>query len=207
MDSKSVREQSLRLASGMGIPINQSLPLLDMPKQLQPIEAVIERVLCLHVVAAVAYGFHREKAKAWVHREEIYLCLTTAEREFLGSGIGDAGQFKMQIEGMWALSWAMLLVPELDFLKVCDSQFVTILPDLRISESSERIRRTAKLRDIDEIFLKCDLAYCLHWAIREAEISPSMQVPRIAAYVVVERRRALEWLLTTVNWDDLPLDT
>ncbi len=65
----------------------------------------------------------------------------------------------------------------------------------------------ARLRSDDQIVSAADLAYCLHWAIRQSELEGKRPPGKVPPYVVVERRRALEWLLSDEDWDDVPLDT
>ena len=63
------------------------------------------------------------------------------------------------------------------------------------------------MRDLSELAAQLDLAYCLHWAVRDA-----LNQRRAVSGVVDEqelrcRRLALEWLLTTDPWDEITLDT
>jgi hypothetical protein len=161
----------------------------------------------LTAVAAASYGFDRAKALAWLRQEELETSLTNTELHFLEKGEGRPQLFQAQIEGMWALAWALGLVPQLDFWKDCDSRFVAQLPNLKISQSSAELRSKAKLRPTDDVVAACDLAYCLHWTIRQAEIEGKQPRTGLKPYVVVERRRALEWLLSSESWDSVSLDT
>jgi hypothetical protein len=120
-----------------------------------------------------------------------------------------AGQsaFKMQIEGMWALVWAMGMVNNMNFGQECDDHFVLMLPNLKQSQSSAAFRAQADPRSLQHVISALDLAYCLHWGIREAELV-GQQLPRnLKPVIVVERRRAFEWLLSKDEWDEVQLDT
>jgi hypothetical protein len=99
------------------------------------------------------------------------------------------------------------IVPTLDFGSPCPQDFVLRLPDLKSDKSSEPFRNAAALRPISEIVAACDLAYCLHWAIHDAQLKGTKVAGKVEAYVILERRRALEWLLTDECWEDLTLDT
>jgi hypothetical protein len=81
-----------------------------------------------------------------------------------------------------------------------------MLPDLKKLESTTRFRDRARMRSWQDIFSFCDLAYCLHWAIQEASRT-NRGVTNIQAYVIIERRRALEWVLYGEDWDSVSLDT
>jgi hypothetical protein len=108
---------------------------------------------------------------------------------------------------MWALAWAIGIARELNFSKECDSNFVLLLPNLKQNQTSADFRRKALLRSDDQIVLAADLAYCLHWAIRQSELQRKRPPGKVPPYVVVERRRALDWLLSDDEWDEVSLDT
>lgn len=202
-----MRQKSLQLAVEYGYPINESLPLLDIPDHIKSTDEIIRRLLSLHVVAACAYGFDRNNAREWIKQENIYECLTDSEKNFIEKGGGDANQFKVQVEGMWALAWGLNLIPNLDFTKHCDNKFVMLLPNLKILENSYALRSRAKFRSSEEILKNCDLAYCLHWGIRQSELYHGKCPGNVQPYVVIERRRALEWLINPDDWVDILLDT
>jgi hypothetical protein len=66
MDSRRIREQSLDVAVRLNFRINRERPVLDEPTANRSPDDTIDRLLCLHAAAAVAYGFDRAKALAWV---------------------------------------------------------------------------------------------------------------------------------------------
>jgi hypothetical protein len=200
------RSRSVARLAEVGINVPSSLPLLD-DLSLRPAEEILDRLICLHAVAAVARGFDREKAYAWISQEGTLENLTQDERKLILTGAGDLDVFKVQVEGMWALSWVLSIVPRLDFWSGCDSRFVTMLPDLKKGESSSNFRARAQLRSEIEVGIQCDLAYCLHWALREAELKGSQPPRGLTPYIVTERRRALEWAIGTDAWDMISLDT
>jgi hypothetical protein len=181
--------------------------VLDTGLKLRNQDEVLNRLLCLTAVAAASYGFDRAKSLAWLSQENLKASLTEAELRFLERCEGQPQLFQVQVEGMWALAWALSLVPQLDFWKDCDSRFVGQLPNLKVSQSSDELRRKAELRPADEVVAACDLAYCLHWAIRQAEIERRQPPAGLKPYIIVERRRALEWLLSDESWDSVSLDT
>lgn len=207
VDRKHIRERSLVVALQLGYKVSPTLPLLDEAQRLRSQESALERFLCLHAAAACAYGMDRRLALRWLEEEMLHSSLTQDERYFIERTEGEPGRFRIQIEGMWALAWALGIAGALDFGQACPSSFVHMLPNLKHSESSTALRRKAALRGIEDIASAADLAYCLHWAIRQAELGGSLLVGRVETYVIVERRRALDWLLSVDEWDQLTLDT
>jgi len=207
VDLEAVRNQSLMTARKLGYPVNEALPLLDQVAVTRSSDEIVDRMLGMLCVAACAYGFNDQKAVEWLNREAKADPLTPSESQFLHSKSGDRRSFMEQIEGLWALAWSIGVVPDLDFGKPCAQDFVSRLPDLKGDKSSASIRSSAKVRPDQEIVAACDVAYCLHWSIRDAELNDTKIPGKVEAYVVIERRRALEWLLTGESWEDVSLDT
>jgi hypothetical protein len=207
LDFTAIRMQSLTTAAGLGYPVNKALPLLDQSRVTHSCDEVVDRILGMLSVAACAYGFDNQKAVEWLGRESKAELLTSPERDFLRTKVGDKRSFMEQIEGIWALAWSIGVVPHLDYGQPCAQDFVVRLPDLKGGKSSASFRDSARVRPDEEVVAACDLGYCLHWAIRDSQLR-GMKVPgKVDAYVVIERRRALEWLLSDEDWKDVTLDT
>jgi hypothetical protein len=112
-----------------------------------------------------------------------------------------------QIESLWALAWCLGVHPNLDFSDSCSDSFVRMLPDIAKDAATSSFRNRLQLREKTEITEKTDLAYCLHWAVRDAEISRKKLPGKVPGQVVVERRRALEWMIGQDPWDEVAMDT
>lgn len=207
MDVATIRRQSIKTASSLGYPVHEVLPLLDRVQGARTSDGTVARLLCLHAAAACAYGFDEPEALDWLRQERAFDDLAPSERRFLESGDGDPDRFKVRIEGMWALAWTLGLVAKLDFGKGCDKDFVRLLPDLHTAQSSSGLRAKVKPRSSDEILEACDLAYCLHCWTRQAQLGNRRVPGKVPPFVVEERRRALDWLLGDVDWDEVSLDT
>jgi hypothetical protein len=207
MDLSELRRISILRAQAMGTSVPVHLPLLDEPRPSMDQEAAISRLLAMTAIAAAAYGFPESRAVAWTESVGATGSFTKAERRFLDSGAGSKRPFQEQIEGMWALAWALNIVPDLQPAEPCSANFVRLLPDLKAGESADKLRGQAHLRPIDELMEAADLSYLLHWGLREAALRGMPSAPDIDEYVVAERRRALEWLLYGGAWEEVSLDT
>jgi hypothetical protein len=207
MDLKLIRNQSIQAAKRLGVDVSVSLPLLDTGLEMRSANKTITRILVMNAVAATAYGFDKAKAIAWLNQEDLTDSLSEQERCFIFDAMGHSDRFKVQVEGMWALAWAMGIANELDFAKDCDSRFVMMLPNLKQNQSSADFRKKANPRALERVVAICDLAYCLHWAIRQSELAGKRPPGNLKPYVVIERRRTLDWLLSEEAWDEVPLDT
>lgn len=206
METDKFRVWSSERLSRAGLRISPTLPVIDEFSPRSTVE-IVDRILCLNAVAAAAHGFDKGKALSWLEQENVSENLTVSEGEFLTSGQDNANAFKIQVEGIWALAWIIGIVPNLDFWQTCDSQFVRMLPDLKTSESSAEIRARAETRDDTEIGFAVDLAYCLHWLLRENAINEKPPPKGLLPFILEERRRALEWAIGEMGWDEVSLDT
>ena len=202
-----VRRISLDTAAQLGYTTNPALPLSDIPPVCRTQAELLDRLLGMHCLAACAYGLSRTKAHTWYEQEIHQDVLTSSEKQFLRTGKGNKQQFMVQIEAMWALAWALGLVEALDFGQACSPSFVTMLPNLKSGQRAVDLRAKASMRPVDELFATMDLAYCLHWAICQAGDAVPVLPGNMGPYVIVERRRALEWVLSADGWDEVPLDT
>ena len=67
---------------------------------------------------------------------------------------------------------------------------------------------SASLRTKSEILDETDMAYRIHWAVREAQIHKQSPPANLLADVVMERHYALNWLVWYADeWDDITTDT
>ena len=204
----SMRAASWKEVERFGLPVNSDLPELDDDVTLRRTKSEIEnRLLCMLAIGAAAYGFPKSQAIAWLKGEHLWDELADVERKFLVASVGDSRAFKEQIEGMWALVWSLGLTPALDYSRSCPKTFVSMLPQLDRGDSSSGLRRETTLRGGADIRAAVDLAYCLHWAVRQGELDGGHEKPPVPPYVIRERRRALEWLASDSDWYQLELDT
>jgi len=202
-----VRRKSMSLAVELGYPTNPHLPLLDEVSFIRSLEEIVGRSLAMNCVAAASYGFDRTKAAAWLERESLLQFLTTDESAFLAGGIGDRHGFARQIEGLFVLTWAVGISPQLDFDAPCPDDLVFQFPNLKAGQGAQEFRTRATLRAVDEIVSALDLVYCLHWAVRDARLRNANAPGKVEEFVIVERRRALEWVLADEPWELISLDT
>lgn len=206
MNAEAVRAHSIEIAAKAGLQIPNTLPL-SVYGLLRAQSEVADRMLCLNALAASAYGFQRGASLRWLDENSAGGALTFNERAFLQEGRGDPAVFKMQVEGLWLLAWASSLEAELDFWKDCDGNFVQRLPDLKRNQSGSGFRQQVQLRSADQIGQAEDLAFCLHWAVRQAQLDGALLPGAPTNWMLMERRKALVWLTGDLDWDEVQLDT
>ncbi len=208
MSPLACRQHSWEVVRQLGLRENPELPLLDPARICHSLSELVGRLLVMSAAAFCVYGFDRARALAWLKRERCTRFLVPAEQEFLEGDDSHKTQMFWQIQGVWVLCWAVGGLPELDLTaKHAPNTLARAVPNVPKDEPAGPFRAKAKLRPAREVISKCDLAYCLHWALRDARLNrrrPRRAPPYEAVY---ERRRALEWLLCDEEWDEVPMDT
>jgi hypothetical protein len=208
IEMSEIRENSLRVIRELGYAVNLNLPLLSFNEFVRSEQEVIDRLLGMYCVAAVAYGFNRQFAVDWLQSNTENDLLTVAERKYLKTGDGSVQEFKLQIEAIWALYWSCGFAEnEFSFSRQCPQDFASRLPDVKKNQTTHHFRSQSSLRDISEIVQMADVAYCIHWAYTHASLSGKRILGGLPEYVVRERRHALDWLLEFEDWDAISLDT
>lgn len=211
MSPKKIRRKSLSIAKRLGYSVNKKLPLLDpYDHHCRRLGEVTDRLLSLHVVVACSYGFSKKQAAALLRDHGLLESMTPGEATFLDADSDDHQrlQFQWQVESLWALAWCLRVHENLDFAQPCGANFVSLLPNLKHADTNiKAFRDTLSLRSPEEILKCADLAYCLHWSERDAQLHGRPVPGRVQAGVVVERRRSLEWVISNQPWDEVSLDT
>jgi hypothetical protein len=200
LDLRQIRAQSWDYVAQANLPVNPHLPLLDQPAVLRPLEAVVDRAVVISVVLSCAYGYPKPRAQRWLAREGLDQGLIDLDLEFMDNRLSNKTLIYDQVEGLWALSWAMGLIEQLDFTRYCDRSLAQHYPELNDHGHRSHVANQALLRPTTELVAACDLAYCLHWAFVEVEGQGQPLDYPIKPFAIAERRRALEWLLYREPW-------
>ena len=203
----AIRERSWAVVAKHGLNRNDQLPLLDGLTIQVTERAAAMRLLCMYAVGVCAFGYPVAEARRWLESEGILGNLSNREIQYLDGDRSLVFMAQTAVSSAYSLAWASSLVPDQALMTNLPDNFVGIVPDIRKHESSADLTRRLRFRNIDEIVPYLDLAYCLHWALRDAQMhlkkTPKLsQLPLVAA-----QRKSLEWLLTGDDWDEISLDT
>lgn len=198
----------MALVRDLGGEVNESLPLLDEKTSvLRSLDDVIDRTLCVFVAVATAYGFDRAKALEWATEQALTEAVTSDELALLNGDGSKVNVMKQRVEALYALTWSLGRLADLDFRSLSPSTLVHIFPNLKTGESSLMFRRNAKLVSDVEAARKLDAIYCLHWAATASNLGEVGSQAPLPLYAIVERRRSLEWLVSDDDFENVMLDT
>jgi hypothetical protein len=212
MDHSDVRKKTLDRLRSIGLPGIVPLPLLEPDLSVRKSAEVAQRANVLHMLYAVHlrgkssardfYGLMKERG--WD------LFLTEHERRSLVTGeVSDQDliDFSWMKESCKVLLWAGTLVDDdlfEDFAECDFSAFYALIPPRR---PFDEYLQAFHLRGEEVLVENVDFYYCLHWFFRDpARRRTPLKVP-IKQSMVVERRRALEWVTHDVAWDRVAMDT
>ena len=207
MNLNTIRDKSIQKAKAMGYEVNSSLPLLDDGISIRGNNEIIDRCLALFATVAGSYGFAKPDAIDWLNQEELDSVLSESESLFLKGSDSEKVHYQKQVEALNAFAWMLGYVKEMEFDQVCENNLISLYPDIKNKASSTEFRAKSNIRSLQEIVEKCDLSYCLHWAVTDAGLSNKRLPGDIGTHVIIERRRALEWALSNDEWDEVSLDT
>lgn len=206
MDLEKVRQNSWKIAKKLGYPVDESLPLIDMPLNLRSVEAVGKRMLALKAVLACAFSKENmDMVQTWIDQENLEDNFTKSECLFIYEGKGDPEKIELEIESLWMLAWCTDLIQEMDFSEYCGDFLSDLMPSIEYMNSKVSFMRSLELRSVEEITEALDLAYCLNWGAIEAR-TKNIEIPgRVREYVIEYRRKALEWVVSEEDWDKISM--
>ncbi|MEZ4442665.1 MAG: DUF4272 domain-containing protein [Polyangiaceae bacterium] len=111
------------------------------------------------------------------------------------------------IEALWSFMWAGSLISAMPFDESVGDGMAALCPNLERGEGPEKFSQHMRLRPSDELFAELDLYFRLHWWTRDANLN-GYDTGSVKLSVIMERRKALEWILDpTCDWDHVPDNT
>ena len=198
------------LLAARGIDVPESLPPLTCEDELtlRSRDEVVERARALLLVAlraeSVASGEAMPVATLLSKMPLADDALSPLEQAFLQQETPskeDCAQFIWRYESLFLLEWALGLVDTLAF------------PDAPVDSASTVATligmRGPQLVTASGILDALDLHYRLHWHIRQSRLKQGVEAAGIDADVVMERHRALNWLVRFqhAGWDEVDTPT
>lgn len=218
-------KQARREARRLGVSVPRHIPVGTAPDEyaFRSEREVASRSLALDCVNSTAFGLSKEKAALWLTRHDLTSFLTQEETRFLQTpdvprkeleavfagrpASAEGNAIRVRIEALWALAWALGLVQAVSWDRYCADYLTSLFPDHRGDPDPADFYERAQLRSKEEILLQADIAVCLHWAVHEAGLGRRAYPFSVRAYVIEQRRRALNWILSDAPWDEVPMDT
>lgn len=218
-EAEARRRRSIEILKRRKVPYMEGLPVLESSAEIVIRDAgtVARRFICSLLVIQNACDRLNdtdvEESRAFVLAMLGKFGLqdepTERERQVLNGELEqiDLIQVVWQYEADWVLLWALGLADELNYPEaVCDCD--AVIEAVRKHDGFAGFMSQVKLRSPSEILDETDLAFRYHWACEEARIHGQNAPAGLDAGVVMERHKALNWLVGYADdWDNMRADT
>lgn len=207
---EEIRQQNILFLEKQGFPVNENLPLLDIQECCKIEKEIAERINILHIFYAIYLegGESRKFFYKLIKKEGWSPFLSKSEKNML-SGLTLKEQqlvnFSWFKESIFMLLWCankkLINSEKTEEIDIAD--IYSLIPP---EKEHQKFIESLKLRETYEMLLELDLYYNLHWLAKHYEDLGSTK--KLNLSVIVERRKALEWILNkNADWDDVNLDT
>jgi hypothetical protein len=212
LEPLQVKAESERIIKALGGGICDWLPWRE-PTEPRTSAEVADRALVLHAMVAIAFGAPIDVIASWIRANCLDQSLSRQDRSVLTMKRDKLTDHEMsnlfwQIEALWAMTWAGQLIPELPPDQPVGDSLASLMPNFQAKEDAGSFRRRFVLRPYAEIYSMLDLYYRAHWYAHNGQLTGQATDP-FNLDVIMERRRALEWISdrTIEDWEDTPDDT
>ena len=210
-DPQQVKQDSERIILAKGGRTCDWLPYLDRAEP-RGLDHLVGRALVMNALLNIAFQAPVSVIRNWIEAHRLTPHLSDAERVILTKSNAELSEQESidlywYIESLWALMWAGGLIPDLPIDQPVGDNMASLAPNLQTNEGTDKFAEAIRLRPYGELFPMLDLYYRAHWYTEDARIN-GYATGEISGDVIMERRKALEWLMDrTVDWDDVALNT
>ena len=211
IDTAQVKKQSEQIVLQAGGRICDWLPYLDR-QQARSQDELIRRALIINALLNIAFQAPISVIKSWIETQGLATYLTPDEQDLLEKQNADLSEqevanLEWSIEALWALMWAGSLIFDLAIDSPVSDDMVRLVPNLEKNEDGAKFSEKMRPRPYEELYQMLDLYYRVHWYTEDGRIN-GYSTGNISSDIVMERRKALEWLMdNSSDWDDISLNT
>ncbi|MBX9695305.1 MAG: DUF4272 domain-containing protein [Cyanobacteria bacterium] len=210
LDPELVKKQSEQIVLAAGGKICEWLPHIEQ-KDLRPASEIIARALVLNAMLNIYFEAPTSIILNWITANDLTDHLTQREKEILSKRNDELTEQELinlfwYIESLWALMWVGNLIEQMPFDRPVEDFMASLAPNLQKNEDRSRFSKMMRMREVDEIFRMLDLYFRLHWYASDGQLNGYSTEP-VELSIVMERRKALEWVLSNQGWDEVDLST
>lgn len=212
--ARKQRSEAQLRAHGLTLPSHLPPVIGDEEVVMRSASEAVRRAFALFLVAVKGESWHANEPLPLARMQERlprgFDDLTVGERAFLESESPTSEQVIDHVwryEALSALWWALGRQEELSLATaICD---VAELARSVLSTDADAAIAGGQLRPLPAILDALDLHYRLHWLVRQARLDQREPPADLDAGVVLERHRALNWLVRfgEADWDDVDTPT
>lgn len=210
-ERREIKARSEARLRGLGIKVNENLPLLEVRGALRSAGEIAARAVVTNALSEAGEGAPLALVRRWLERNKVDAALTDDERKLLASETPlpafDRDGMLWRAEGAWVLTWILGRIEQLEVGAFAPLERKSLWPDLKKNEAVLPYLQNLSLRPVSEVAAQADLLFRLHWAIVDATyLGEPFPFDQFHPDLVIERRRALQWALSPdVGWEQIDL--
>jgi len=216
-----LRLENISICLKAGFKPSNSLPT-ELERELRPTIEIAKRLNAIKALTLWLMipreNLEDDKILTFIKRNNLKDYMNEEEKEILKKSREDKearNTIGWKFENSWPLAWYFgYKAPDIKGGMMTGEQMQEILSDFScpIDEDIETWIKTRNTLSEEELIHKEDLFYCLHNAVRSAQLGretvPIGFDPIGNGGVIHERRHSLTWMLSKgVNWDETDLST
>jgi hypothetical protein len=212
IDPQAIKRESEAIILKAGGQILDWLPHLEREDEPRDLRAVVRRALILNAMVQIWFKAPIEVISDWITQNGLADDLAESERAILAKENDELSDQELtnlywNIEALWALVWVGSLIHDLPFNEGVRNELASLSPNLQQNEDDSKYAKKMRLRSKDELFRMLDLYFRLHWWTRNAQLT-GKQTGDVEIDVIMERRKALEWVMDPdCDWDSTEQST
>lgn len=212
--------RSLEILKAQEIPFLQELPLIESSYEVynRSVDEIARRAIALCISANFAIDVANAETKKEIRASKKFFeklldsykvrnDLSESEKKLFETMDKNlAIQISWQFEGLVILYWALGILQDISYPNVLTNP--QVLSSI-LSEAKTYIEfvNRCELRNVHEILDLADLTYRYDWYCVDAKLNNVDLGDKLNPEIVLERHRALNWLIQNANWDDVNIDT
>ncbi len=211
MNFKDIKKRSEETIIKLGGKVNKNLPILKA-SNVRTIDELVARSAIVLATLQIYFKAPVGSIHEWISKNKLTKYLSHKEKLILKKTNDtlkeqDLIDLYWNIESLVAFMWSGNVIDSLDIDFPVPDTMASLSPNIKNDEGIEKFSTKMHLRSQEELFQKLDLYYRAHWYVRDAQLN-GYDAPSFDLDSIMERRKALEWLLdSTLDWDNIELST
>jgi hypothetical protein len=205
-----IRDRNVDFLAQKGISFKGKLPFLDASQDAKwkSSKSIAEQLVCTYALTGLAQDADPKKLFKWLESESLSCNLTDAEKGYFKKdrlSESEIVTLSWKQELVATFAWSLGIQPVLPFPNK-EAQLSEIFNKIPPQVSVQHFLKNSARIESEAILQQSDLYYLCHWIMRHSDASKYKKVLNLD--VVIERRRALEWIIgDVVAIEDVSLDT
>jgi Domain of unknown function (DUF4272) len=186
------------------------LPILETAS-LRSLDDIKGRMSVMNALINISFGAPTYIIESWLEKHGLSQHLSSSEKRIVSANDhelteADFNGLRWYLEGLWALMWASNMIDSLEAEQHVGDNQASLMPNLEHDEDNKKISVINSLRSEIEIYSMHDYYYRLHWYCVDERLNGKQTT--LDEGIVVERRRALEWVFNrSADWDNVEMST